>query len=98
MPARWRPARRTSCIWRINSGTDLALFNAMLTYVAEKGWIDKAFIDASTQDFDKAVAANKTSIEDAAKLTGLKPEDIVKAATWIAEPKEGKRRRDDVRL
>ena len=51
----------------INSGTDLALFNAWLTYIADKGWIDKAFIAASTNDFDKAVAANKTSLEEAAQ-------------------------------
>ena len=77
----------------INSGTDLALMNAIFTHVVEKGWIDKAFIGASTSDFDKAVAANKLSLEDAAKVTGLKAEDIAKAATWIAEPKDGKRRR-----
>ena len=45
----------------INSGTDLALFNAWLTYIADKGWTDKAFIAASTKDFDKAAAANKTN-------------------------------------
>ena len=31
----------------INSGTDLALFNALLTYIADQGWIDKEFIAAS---------------------------------------------------
>jgi arsenite oxidase large subunit len=77
----------------LNSGTDLVLFNALLTYAVDKGWIDKAFIDASTNDFEKALKANRVSIEEAAKITGLKPDDIVKAATWIAEPKAGKRRR-----
>jgi arsenite oxidase large subunit len=77
----------------INSGTDLALFNALLTYVAEQGWVDNDFIAASTRDFDKALGANKTSLEDAASLTGLDPADIVKAAEWIAMPKDGKRRR-----
>lgn len=77
----------------LNSGTDLVLLNALLTYIDEKEWVDGAFIDASTKDFEKAVTANKTSLEEAAKITGLKVEDIVKAATWIAEPKEGKRRR-----
>jgi len=77
----------------INSGTDLALFNALLTYVADKGWIDKDFIAASTNDFEKALAANKTSVDEAAKITGLKPEDIVKAAEWIGMPKEGGKRR-----
>ena len=51
----------------MNSGTDLALFNAWMTYIADKGWTDKAFIDASTTDFDKMRAANKVSLEDAAK-------------------------------
>jgi arsenite oxidase large subunit len=77
----------------INSGTDLILFNAWLTYAADKGWIDKPFIAASTKDFDKALAANKVSISDAAKTTGLSEADIVKAITWIAEPKSGGVRR-----
>ncbi|RTL50079.1 MAG: arsenate reductase (azurin) large subunit [Bradyrhizobiaceae bacterium] len=77
----------------INSGTDLILFNAWLTYAVDKGWIDKAFIAASTKDFDKAVAANKVSVADAAKITGLSEGDIVKAITWIAEPKAGGARR-----
>ena len=54
--------------------------------------IDKDFIAASTHDFDKALAANKTSVDEAAKITGLKPEDIIKAAEWIAMPKEGGKR------
>lgn len=99
----------------LESGTDLVLFNALLTYIADKGWTDKAFITASTlpsgqtaallsrpggtpadqplTDFASALAANRTSIEDAAKITGLKAEDIVKAAHWIAEPKAGGKRR-----
>ena len=32
----------------INSGTDLALFNAIFTHIAEQGWVDRDFIDAST--------------------------------------------------
>jgi arsenite oxidase large subunit len=77
----------------INSGTDLALLNAILTEVAAKGWTDKAFIEASTIDLDKALAANKTSLEEAASICGIPAADIVKAAAWIAEPKDGKRRR-----
>ena len=77
----------------LNSGTDLALFNAWFTHAAEKGWIDKTFIGASTKDFDKAVAANKVSVAEAAKITGLSEADIVKAIAWIAEPKAGDARR-----
>ena len=77
----------------INSGTDLALFNAWLTYIAEQGWVDKEFLAASTTGFDEAVGANKTTLEQAAEVTGLTVDQIKQAAHWIAEPKDGKRRR-----
>jgi arsenite oxidase large subunit len=77
----------------INSGTDLALFNAWLTYINEKGWTDKAFIAASTKDLDKALAANKTSLEEAAQITGLTVDQIRQSAEWIAQPKDGGARR-----
>ncbi|QFI69860.1 arsenate reductase (azurin) large subunit [Sinorhizobium alkalisoli] len=101
----------------INSGTDLALFNALFTYIAEKGWVDRELIEKSTlreaparpplypargvseanpghlTGFEAAVEGCRMSVEDAAKITGLKPEDIVKAAEWIAMPKEGGKRR-----
>jgi arsenite oxidase large subunit len=77
----------------INSGTDLALFNAWLTYIAEKGWTDEALIAASTKDFDKAVVANKTNLEEAAQITGLTVDQIRQSAEWIAQPKTGGARR-----
>ena len=77
----------------INSGTDLALFNALFTYVADQGWIDKDLIANSTTGFDEALAANRTTLEQAAELTGLSTADIIKAAEWIAQPKEGGKRR-----
>ena len=43
----------------INSGTDLALFNAWLTYIAEQGWVDKEFLAASTTGFDEAVGCEQ---------------------------------------
>ena len=73
----------------INSGTDLTLFNAWLTYIADQGWTDKSFIGASTANFEKALGANRTSIDDAAKITGLTADEIRKAAEWIAKPKQG---------
>ncbi|RNJ51872.1 arsenate reductase (azurin) large subunit [Methylocystis hirsuta] len=77
----------------INSGTDLALLNAWFTYIAEKGWIDRAFIAASTKNFDEALAANKMSLEEAAQITGLTVDQIRRSAAWIAEPKAGGARR-----
>jgi arsenite oxidase large subunit len=55
--------------------------------------VDKAFIDAHTSGYDDAVRANRTTIEQAAQITGLTPDDIRKAAAWIAEPKQGNARR-----
>ena len=43
--------------------------------------------------FEAALEGCRTSIEDAAKITGLNPSDIVKAAEWIGMPKEGGKRR-----
>lgn len=77
----------------INPGTDLALFNAWLTYINERGLTDKSFIAASTKDFDKAAASNKTSLEEAAQITGLTVEQIRQSADWIAQPKQGGARR-----
>ncbi|KAF0134996.1 MAG: aoxB [Methylocystaceae bacterium] len=77
----------------INSGTDLALLNAWFTYIAQKGWIDKEFIAASTKNFDEALAANKMSLEEAAQITGLTVDQIRRSAAWIAEPKAGGARR-----
>jgi arsenite oxidase large subunit len=94
----------------INSGTDLALFNALFTTIADKGWIQRVFIDqhtlrtASNQppspafpaqltSFEAALHGCRTSVDDAAKITGLSASDIVKAAEWIAMPKEGGKRR-----
>ncbi len=78
---------------QINSGTDLALFNAWLTYIADQGWTDKAFIGASTSNFDAALAGNRTTPEEAAAITGLTADQIRKSAEWIARPKEGGARR-----
>jgi arsenite oxidase large subunit len=77
----------------LNSGTDLVLFNAWMTYIADKGWIDKSFIEASTSDFDKMRAANKVSLQEAARITGLTADQIRKSAEWIAQPKAGNARR-----
>ena len=78
----------------IESGTDLILFNALFSYAADKGWVDQDLIDNSTTGFAEAVTANKVTVAEAAEITGLSEEDIVKAAEWIAQPKEdGTRRR-----
>lgn len=94
----------------IESGTDLALFNTLFTHIADQGWIDEAFIAASTfQDgeaqaqneqfpaalgsFEKAREACRMSLSEGAAVCGVSEADIVKAAEWIAKPKEDGARR-----
>ncbi len=97
----------------LNSGTDLALFNTLFTYIADQDWVDQDFIEASTFADGTAQAedpahpcalgslalareACKMSLAEGAKICGLAEADIVKAAEWIAKPKEGGHRRRTV--
>lgn len=94
----------------IQSGTDLALFNTLFTYIADQGWLDQDFIANSTfqgdiaqvedsaypaalGSFDAAREACRMSLAEGAQICGLAEADIVKAAEWIAKPKEGGARR-----
>lgn len=94
----------------IKTGTDLALFNTLFTYIADQGWVDSDFIAASTLQGDVAVpldeahpaalgsfemarAKCKMSLAEGASITGLSEADIVKAAEWIAKPKDDGSRR-----
>ena len=95
---------------QINTGTDMALFNAILTEIVAKGWVDKDFIANSTfQDgiaqaedaghpaalgsLEEAMKATNISLDEAADICGVDAADIAKAAAWIAEPKDGARRK-----
>ncbi|MBL8907309.1 MAG: arsenate reductase (azurin) large subunit [Rhizobiales bacterium] len=94
----------------IASGSDLALFNTLFTYIADQGWVDKDFIANSTfqgdvaqaldeahpaalGSFEMARAKCRMSLADGAKICGLPEADIVKAAEWIAKPKDDGSRR-----
>ena len=83
----------------INPGTDLALFNALFTEIAAKGWVDHAFIAASTSGYDAAVKANQD--HDRAGRADHGPET---ARTFArrpnGSPNQARRRAasDDVRL
>lgn len=77
----------------INPGTDTALFNGLLTYVVEKGWHDKEFIEAHTTGFDAALKANRLSLAECSKITGIPVADLQKAADWAYAPKAGGQRK-----
>lgn len=71
----------------IEPGSDIALFNAFFTYVVENGWHDKDFIAQHTKGFDAAVTANKLSMEEASKITGVPVAKLKQAADWAYKPK-----------
>ncbi len=62
----------------INSGTDLALFNALFTEIADKGWVDADFIAASTIQGDVAVP------EDAQHPSALGSFEAARAACKLS--------------
>ena len=78
----------------IEPGTDIALFNGLLTHVVEQGWHDADFIAQHTMGFDAALEANRMSLEETSQVTGISVDNLKKAAEWAYAPKtSGHRRR-----
>ncbi|MEN8215854.1 MAG: arsenate reductase (azurin) large subunit [Pseudomonadota bacterium] len=73
-------------------GTDLALFNALFTYVVEQGWIDNAFIANHTTGFKRAVKTNHISLAECSKITGVPVVKLKQAAQWAYRPKASRHR------
>jgi len=71
----------------IEPGTDIALFNGLLTHVVEQGWIDRAFIAQYTTGYDAALAANRMSLEETSRITGVPVAKLRQAAEWAYKPK-----------
>ena len=73
---------------RIKPQQDTALMNTLFTYIHQKGWDAKHFIRRHTENFNETYKANKMSLAEGSRLTGLSKDDIIKAAEWIAKPKK----------
>jgi len=73
----------------IQPGTDTALFNGLFTYVIEQGWIDRDFIAKRTKGIEEAAVANKLSLDDCSKITGVSVAKLKQAAEWAYKPKAG---------
>jgi len=71
---------------KIQPGTDVMLFNAMLHVMMQNGWLDMAYINKHTEGFD-AVAKGLVDYTPklAASVCGVPEGDIVTAATWFAQ-------------
>ncbi len=81
-------ARNADLFIPVRSGGDIGVFNGMLHIMIERGWIDREFIAQHTTGFDDVIeAVKKYTPEYAAKIAGVPPEMIVKAAElWGPAP------------
>ncbi|HXW71919.1 MAG TPA: molybdopterin-dependent oxidoreductase [Methylocella sp.] len=64
----------------LRSGSDVALFNGLLAYLADTGTIDQDFINAHVSGFEEAVAAARqsaSSVERVSAATGLPASDVL---------------------
>jgi len=73
---------------QINPGSDVALINGIMSVILKKGLEDRRFIEQRTEGFE-ALRAHLLSLdlEDATRITGVKREDIEKAAELYASAK-----------
>ena len=68
----------------IRPKSDQALFYGLARLLIRRGWIDRAYIDAHTRDFDEyATAVEPYTPERVAEATGLGAEDIERLAETI---------------
>ena len=75
-------------------GTDSALFNGLLTHVVDQGWHDREFIAQHTSGFEAALEANRLSLGETSRITGVSVDALRRAAEWSYGPKaEGQRPR-----
>jgi arsenite oxidase large subunit len=71
----------------IEPGTDIALFNGLLTYVVDQKWQDDEFISAHTKGYEQALQANRLSLEETSRITGVSVDKLKQAAEWAYKPK-----------
>ncbi len=79
---RMTPIARTCDLFiPVRSGGDIGVFNGMLHVMTERGWINRDFIATHTTGWEHVEeAVRKYTPEYAAKIAGVPPEMIIKAA------------------
>ncbi|MDN7681624.1 arsenate reductase (azurin) large subunit [Burkholderia cenocepacia] len=70
----------------IEPGTDIALFNGLFTYVVDQGWHDQEFISSHTNGFEQVRSANRLSMAETSRITGVPVERLKQAAEWAYRP------------
>jgi assimilatory nitrate reductase catalytic subunit len=70
----------------IASGTDVALFNFLLTAIADAGAVDHGWVEQNTNDFEAALAAAREDapgLEQTAARCGIDPESLETLCDWF---------------
>ena len=75
---------------RHQPGTDIALLNGLMHVILRENWQDDDFIRERTENFEDVKAiVKKYTPEVTSEITGVPAEDIVLAATMMAENRPG---------
>jgi len=75
---------------QLRPGTDIALLNGLAHELIANGWVDRAFIQTRTEDFDAfAESVRSWTPECAAEVTGVPAADIRRAAGLLREHRPG---------
>jgi len=85
-PRRTATAEAADLHLPIASGTDVTLFNFLLTAITDQGAIDAAWIARHTSGFDATLAAARAdapSLEHAAARCGIDPESLETFCVWF---------------
>ncbi|MBP0495856.1 nitrate reductase [Pararoseomonas indoligenes] len=68
----------------IRPGSDVALFNALLAHLHDRGLADHSYVYAHTQGLDATLTAAHADAAHAAQRTGLDPADLATFVDWFA--------------
>ena len=68
----------------IKPGTDVALYNGLLGYLASNQGLDQDYIDANTQGFEQALAESQAwTLDKTAQVCDLEPEALEQFYRWF---------------
>jgi len=85
-PRRTETADTADLFLQILPGTDVALYHGMLHLMLWEGLTDPSYIAAHTDGFDALRNAVRSwTPAEAARLCGIKEDDLVQAARWFAQ-------------
>ena len=84
-PRRTELARLADVHLQLRPGSNVPLLNAMAAVIVEEGLVNRAFVDARVTGFEGyAQLVRRFAPENSVKLTGVRPEDVRRAARLYA--------------